>query len=372
MKIAHFINPWLPVTQNWIYNQIRCNSSCDHVILCRTLANQNQFPVANLYAAYPRNGIGASLGMFFARLTAQYPAGFYESIVKKEQPDCFHGHFAWESWRNINLIKRLKLPLVTTFYGLDVNKHPRKRHWRRRYDVLFEVSDRFTVEGPFMADSLVKLGCPRDKIRIIHLGVDIDHLQSLPKDSTSGIFNIMFIGLEREKKGAIYAAEAFSRAARIHDHIRLHLLGDGKYRRNVEEIIGAAGLSEKVTFHGYVPVKRYQELLVQMHCVLAPSVTACDGDTEGGAPVSVIEAQAIGIPVIGSTHCDIPEIVLHEKTGLLSPEKDVLSLANNLITLIGNEHLQKSFGIAAIDHIRNQHDIKKQVTKLTDVYREII
>jgi colanic acid/amylovoran biosynthesis glycosyltransferase len=371
MKIAHFINPWLPVTQNWIYNQIRFNSSCEHVILCRTLSNLNQFPVNNLYAAYPRNGVQASLGMFFARLTARYPSGFFESVANKEKPDCFHGHFAWESWRNINLIKKLKLPLVTTFYGLDVNKHPQKKYWRSRYKVLFDVSDRFTVEGPFMAEALVKLGCPRDKIRIIHLGVDIDHLQALRNNSPSKFFNIMFIGLEREKKGAIYAAEAFSKAARIHDHIRLHLLGDGTYRTQVQEIIGSAGLSDKVTFHGYVPVKRYQELLVQMNCVLAPSVTASDGDTEGGAPVSVIEAQAIGIPVIGSTHCDIPEIVVNQKTGLLSAERDVVSLANDLITLIGNEQLQKNFGSAAIEHIRNQHDIKKQVQKLTDVYREI-
>jgi colanic acid/amylovoran biosynthesis glycosyltransferase len=372
MKIAHFINPWLPVTQNWIYNQIRCNTSCDHIILSRTLTNQNQFPVSNLYAAYHKSGIQASMGMFFARLTAQYPTGFYESVVKKERPDCFHGHFAWESWRNINLIKKLKLPLVTTFYGLDVNKHPQKKYWRNRYDVLFDLSDRFTVEGPFMADSLVKIGCPRDKIRIIHLGVDIDHLRALQKNSVPELFNIMFIGLEREKKGAIYAAEAFSRAARVHDHIRLHILGDGKYRKKVQALINSAGISEKVTFHGYVPVKRYQELLVQMNCVLAPSVTASDGDTEGGAPVSVIEAQAIGIPVIGSTHCDIPEIVLNQKTGLLSPERDVASLANDLITLIGDDQLQTRFSIAAADHIRKQHDIKKQVHKLTDVYREII
>ncbi|HEX2959275.1 MAG TPA: glycosyltransferase [Chitinispirillaceae bacterium] len=371
MKIAHFINPWLPVTQNWIYNQIRFNSSCEHVILSRTLSNLNQFPVNNLYAAYPENGVPAALGMFFARLTARYPVGFYESVVKKEQPDCFHGHFAWESWRNINLIRKLKLPLVTTFYGLDVNKHPQKKHWRDRYAILFDIGDRFTVEGPFMAESLAKLGCPRDKIRIIHLGVDIDHLQALRKEPASELYNIMFIGLEREKKGAIYAAEAFVRAARSHDHIRLHLLGDGIYRQRVKEIINSAGVSEKVIFHGYVSVKRYHELLVQMNCVLAPSVTAGDGDTEGGAPVSVIEAQAIGIPVIGSTHCDIPEIVLNQKTGLLSPERDVASLADNLITLIANEQLQKTFGTAAIEHIRNQHDIAKQVRKLTDVYREV-
>jgi colanic acid/amylovoran biosynthesis glycosyltransferase len=372
MKIAHFINPWLPVTQNWIYNQIRFNIDCNHIILSRTLQNSNQFPVQNLYTAFPQNTIKSVLSMFFARLTAQYPTGFYQSVIDKEKPTCFHGHFAWESWRNINLVKRCRLPLVTTFYGLDVNKHPQKRYWRNRYKSLFEISERFTVEGPFMAEALKRLGCPENKIRIIHLGVDIEHLRNLRSAGTSDQFNILFIGLEREKKGAIYAAEAFVRAARSHDNIHLHILGEGKYRNTVKEIISTAGFKDKVSFYGYVPVYTYHELLVKMNCILAPSVTARDGDTEGGAPVSIIEAQAIGIPVIGTFHCDIPEIVLNGKTGLLSPERDITSLSHNLISLIADQKLQQQFSIAAMEHISKQHDINKQIRKLTKVYKEII
>jgi colanic acid/amylovoran biosynthesis glycosyltransferase len=310
--------------------------------------------------------------MFVARLIARYPTGFYQSVVYKEKPDCFHGHFAWESWRNIQLVKRCKLPLVTTFYGLDVNKHPQKRYWRNRYKSLFEISERITVEGPFMAEALKRLGCPENKIRIIHLGVDIKHLRNMHLNVASDQFNILFIGLEREKKGAIYAAEAFVRAARSCTNVHLHIIGDGKYRNTVNEIISTAGFKDKVSFYGYVPVYKYHELLVKMNCLLAPSITAHDGDTEGGAPVSVIEAQAIGIPVIGTTHCDIPEIVINGKTGLLSPERDITSLSQNLISLIADQKLQQAFSIAAMEHISRQHDINKQIRKLTEVYNEII
>jgi colanic acid/amylovoran biosynthesis glycosyltransferase len=88
--------------------------------------------------------------------------------------------------------------------------------------------------------------------------------------------------------------------------------------------------------------------------------------------VSVIEAQAIGIPVIGTTHCDIPEIVINGKTGLLSPERDITSLSQNLISLIADQKLQQAFSIAAMEHISRQHDINKQIRKLTEVYNEII
>ena len=105
MKIAHFVNPWLPITQNWIYNQILHNKQCKHIILCRTLSNVEQFPIDNLYPAYSVNSFLSFVSMSIARLQARYPSGFYRSVIIKEKPDILHGHFAWESWRNIQLIK---------------------------------------------------------------------------------------------------------------------------------------------------------------------------------------------------------------------------------------------------------------------------
>ena len=67
---------------------------------------------------------------------------------------------------------------------------------------------------------------------------------------------------------------------------------------------------------------------------LSPSVTAQDGDSEGGAPVSIIEAQATGMPIVSTVHADIPEAVVPGESALLSAERDVDGLAENLAQVV--------------------------------------
>ena len=55
-----------------------------------------------------------------------------------------------------------------------------------------------------------------------------------------------------------------------------------------------------------------------------------NGDTEAGAPVAILEAQATGLPVISSYHADIPEVVVDGKSALLAPERDAETLAKHL------------------------------------------
>jgi colanic acid/amylovoran biosynthesis glycosyltransferase len=109
-----------------------------------------------------------------------------------------------------------------------------------------------------------------------------------------------------------------------------------------------------------------------MDIVIAPSITGRDGDTEGGAPVVVIEAQAAGIPVVGTMHCDIPNIVVDEETGLLCEERDVETLADNLDRLISNKALREKMGKAA--HIRASlhFSIQRQVDDLNKLYRSLL
>jgi len=104
--------------------------------------------------------------------------------------------------------------------------------------------------------------------------------------------------------------------------------------------------------------------------VLAPSVQASNGDNEGGAPVVVIEALAAGIPVVGSRHCDIPNIVQHGRTGLLSEERDIEDLARNLSRLAADPQARAEMGREAVAYAHAEHDIKRQVRKITAVYRE--
>jgi colanic acid/amylovoran biosynthesis glycosyltransferase len=99
-------------------------------------------------------------------------------------------------------------------------------------------------------------------------------------------------------------------------------------------------------------------------------VTAADGDAEGGAPVTVIEAQAAGVPVAATFHCDIPMIVKNGETGLLCKERDVAALAANLKNLVGDADLRNKMGAAASARAAQNHDINRQVEKIALVYEK--
>jgi colanic acid/amylovoran biosynthesis glycosyltransferase len=324
------------------------------------------------------------------------------SVIKRFCPDILHGHFLLESWRNYRLVKRLNIPLVTTCYGQDVTSLLRKPFWAARSRKVFGLGAAFIVEGEYMGEMLAAKGCPKEKIRVIRLGVDVEKIRGVINNGIncsidnninnidSGIndkkIRILFTGLNREKKGAIYAAQAFVKALSVNadnqSHkndnsgggidMELHLLGGGAYRKTVEKNLIGAGVRQKAVFHGMVPYSRYLEILKSADIVLAPSIHAADGDTEGGAPVAVIEALCAGVPVVGSNHCDIPNIVSSGSTGLLSAERDVEALARDIVTLAENPPLRAAMGERGAKYARAEHDIGRQVRRITGVYREVL
>ena len=97
-------------------------------------------------------------------------------------------------------------------------------------------------------------------------------------------------------------------------------------------------------------------------------MTASDGDTEGGAPVALIEAMAMGVPVVSSVHADIPEVVPQEKCGLLFAEKDADGLAEGLDVLLNSTKKREDMGRAGRTHVEVQHCLTTQAEKLEKVY----
>jgi colanic acid/amylovoran biosynthesis glycosyltransferase len=108
------------------------------------------------------------------------------------------------------------------------------------------------------------------------------------------------------------------------------------------------------------------------HLLLAPSVTASDGDVEGGAPVTLIEAQATGLPVVSTFHCDIPEVVVDGKTGLLAPERDVSELARHLLILDRHSERLSEMGAAGRRHVEANYNASRQGSKLAQRYRSLL
>jgi colanic acid/amylovoran biosynthesis glycosyltransferase len=374
MHILHLCYSFLPVTENWVYSQIVFNEECRSTVLCRYRANEEQFPHDAVHAAYRDHTLRAHIGLFCARVTASYPSALPLRIIKSGRPDIIHGHFGTESFRYLAATRQCGIPLITTFYGVDISKLPLRPVWRKRYAELFTAGTAFIVEGDFMATRLADLGCPTWKINCIPLGVDTQALRELRRhrEADPRPLRILHVGLGREKKGSIDAVNAFIAAAAHNRHIRLDLVGDGPFRPPLEKRIREAGLADRCIFHSYLPVARYRELLGRSDILLAPSVRAADGDDEGGAPVAVIEAQAAGIAVCGTRHCDIPMVVEHGTTGLLVAEHDVSALTSALDKLCDNPDLRNRLGAAAADRAANRHDIRKQVKKLVQVYEKCL
>ena len=108
------------------------------------------------------------------------------------------------------------------------------------------------------------------------------------------------------------------------------------------------------------------------HLFLQPSVTASHGDTEGGAPVSIIEMLATGMPVIATTHCDIPEVVGTAYSHLLASERDAVHLAECIQMLLDKPDSWPDLIQKGREHIETEYHLPRQVDRLIARYDEII
>jgi colanic acid/amylovoran biosynthesis glycosyltransferase len=112
-------------------------------------------------------------------------------------------------------------------------------------------------------------------------------------------------------------------------------------------------------------------LMTEAHLFLLSSVTAEDGDQEG-TPVSLIEAQACGLPVLSSFHSGIPEIVRDGQSGFLVAERDVVGLAERIVYLVGHPEIWPGMGCEGRRHVETHHDIRRLNGDLDRLYREVI
>jgi len=370
--VLHALYSYLPVTQNWIYAQLRFNDFCNHSVISITEENASQFPLQNRYTAFARNSLMDRIQLLLAWYWVRQPEAFFASVLTTVSPDIVHGHFAPEAWRLLPLVRKTGIPMVTTFYGLDVDKLPRRRFWKQRYPQIFDYSSFVLVEGPFMGKRLEAIGCPAEKIEVVSLGVDRTRYTTASLQRTRNSdepVHVLFVGLNREKKGSRDAATIFAEAAKQDNRLELHVVGTGHYRTAVERILKKEGVFERAVFHGELSFERYCRVLAESDILLAPSCYASDGDCEGGAPVVCIEAQVAGLPVIGTKHCDIPHVVHHKESGLLSQEHDIASMVYDLLYLASDKDARRKMGEYGKEHTERHHDIHRQVERISEVYR---
>ena len=371
--IGHVVRDYLPRSATFIYTVLRFQRSFRPVVLARRTMNLSEFPLDEVHHLTALESAPRRIRRRATAYAARYRTTYSHRIAERAREEgclALHAHFGWSGVAAIPAAVRTGLPLVTTFYGLDVSDPQRARGRRNPLDRLFADGTLFVCEGSRMGRHLVANGCPPDRVRVVRIGIDLGRWPYRPPARTRPLV-VLQVSRFVEKKGIDLSLRAFAAARPRLGPSELWLIGDGRLRGDIEKLAERLGIAGSVRFLGMVSYTEYLEAIRRAHVCIQPSRTARDGDTEGGAPTVLLEMQAAGIPVVATRHADIPEVVADPHP--LAEEEDVAGLADALVTVAEtseDDWLARSRRGRAL--VERQHDAVTLASAIEDLYREAI
>ena len=282
--------------------------------------------------------------------------------------DLIHAHFAANpaSWA-LKISQLFDIPFVFTAHAYDIYINPDVEGLREK----FESATKVITISNFNKNYLLNLLGQEfeEKIEVIRCGIDLDkfcYSTRTPKE----IIKILFVGRLVEKKGPSYAIESINRVLKDYQNIELRMIGDGPLINEVNDLVKELNLNEKIVLLGAQPHSRVLKEMEEADIFFLPSLTAENGDREG-IPVSIMEAQATGLPIVSTIHTGIPELVLDGKTGFLVAEKDTTAMAERLKELAMNPELRINMGESGRSQVESIYDREKEIDQLDKLFRNV-
>jgi colanic acid/amylovoran biosynthesis glycosyltransferase len=299
----------------------------------------------------------------------------YNKALQIGPVDILHCHFGSNGIIGAHL-KRLGFckKLVVTFHGLDVSKVILTKKKSKIYKDLFDQADLILPISNLWREALVSAGAPKQKTFVHHLGVDVDHIPTKVQESiASPKIRIITTARFTEKKGLPVALRGLAEAIKKAPDLELHydIIGAGKGFAEVAKLIEKLNLSQRVRLHGALPHSRVKALLYSSDIFMLPSHTAKNGDQEG-IPVSLMEAMAVGLPVLSTQHSGIPELIENDHSGILVEEKNHHQLADAIIRLAKCHKLRNQLAYNGRKTIEQDFNANKQNKGLIDLYKQIL
>jgi colanic acid/amylovoran biosynthesis glycosyltransferase len=313
------------------------------------------------------------------------------SILERRRARILHAYFGPVAWRMLEAKRRLGIPMVVSFLGDDVaptlgawwwwlvRQGPGEVDWPARLRELFEEADLLLVEGPYLRQRLVGLGCAPDKVAVQRIALPLDEMPPVCAGAkrSRGKRVILFAARLCEQKGALYALEAIARLWSERQDFEFRIVGDdtltdGSYASRVRAAARSRKLRDCVRMLGFLNRDEYLREIAGADIFLHPSITDKDGYGEGGAPTAILEAQALGVPVVATTHCDIPNVTVDGETALLVPERDAAALVDALRILLEDPQRCERMGAAGRRFIEEHHDASKEAVLLEDRYETLL
>ncbi|MEM9396148.1 MAG: glycosyltransferase [Pseudomonadota bacterium] len=382
MRVVHSCIEWAPITQGWLRDQIvtqfRLGANV-WVAAKRRCGTERDLPVERVSCLSDLPRAVSLLERTKAALFDQYSFRNVSDLITKIDPLILHSHFANVAWQDLPAARRTGCSHVCSVYGYDIEQLPsHSTQWRKRYDLLAKRLHGVFCEGPHVKEVMVAQGFDPDRLFVNHLGVDLESLSFRPSTWDRKVpLRVLMAASFREKKGLPYGIDALDRFARDHP-VELTIIGDAgpaseqkiEKRKIMASLEKATNIST-VRLLGYQPHSRLVQETKSHHVFMQPSATASNGDTEGGAPVSLIEMQALGLPIVATKHCDIPNIVAPQYRENLAMEHDVDDLYKALARLVSESQDWESLTRHARTYVETHFDLPSCTENQLRLYQKL-
>ena len=311
-------------------------------------------------------GTFGNANFLIGAISAFPKAVHFSKIMVEEQVTHIHAHFSNHPAVVALIVHRLTgLPFSFTAHGHDIHKD--RTMLREKISAAA-----FAVTVSKYNKSLMAKECPPEddnKIHVIHCGVDTRLFQVPVELDRGGPVNIICVASLLEVKGHTYLIQACRLLRDSGANFICHLVGDGNYHARIEKEINQLGLGEHIKIHGACTQSQVRELLTASDVFVLASKPTRQGAREG-IPVSIMEAMAVGLPVVASNISGIPELVEDGISGFLTPPGDVDALARNIGALIEEGSLRRKMGAAGREIVQKDFNLESNARRLIHMVRE--
>lgn len=289
-------------------------------------------------------------------LTWLFQWSFYQ---KFDDALMFHVQYGTNS-SPLPLLKKVgfKPFLIVTFHGHDaffpIHGYINNNGY---YDNLFKYGNLITANTPFLGEKILELGCAKEKLKLIPVGVDTDFFYPPKEKQSESYLKLITIGRLDKVKGQNFCIEIVNKLFQKGIKVSLTIIGEGMERKNLEALIKKYGLENNVFLKGSKSREEIRYELWQHDVYLLTGQASTSGlrETQG---LATLEAQACGLPVIVFDSGGVKYTLVDKVSGYVCNEFDLDAVVNNVMKFIETPMLLSSMSAEAIKFVNENFSQK--------------
>ncbi len=278
--------------------------------------------------------------------------------------DLVHVHFATYFPIPAYLMHRWKgIPYIVSCHGSDILRYGKQRFWRRIQRVVLGDAAFVTTTSSELGRVLEsEFGIPPGRVRVVANGIDPIEIASA-RIGVRADSEIAFVANLRPEKDPLNALNAFLLATERDPRLHMTMVGDGILKEAVTKFIGVHELEGRVQLTGSLP--HAEALMV----VARSSLFVLSSVTEGGNPLALMEAMALGTPVVACRVGGVKDVLTDGVNGILVPPRDPEAIARAIVLLTADQNFRNSIGARAAASARDR-TWEKTVGEYLRIYAE--